>query len=362
MTSNKDIFITLISNESLSYFPQNRPSQFTNVLARQINLDNEEYEVGLLSANISLKKSVEQQLTFNDNDKVRLKIPEVSRDTIEIKGLSATPFPVAELITKLKNKTEVLNAVEFSVSYDAAETAYASVRVNIVGDGILKIDPLLANLLGFTSKRFLNGQHKATLPVNIPLLQKTNSSVQLEYLKYIDKSAKLEQPEDNSLDGLAEALHDAFSKAGETIFVTVNDKEDEINFSAQNKDVEFLIPDKLSKFFGSHLGAYYRGEVSLNIQTIQTRKQEELREHILCCVDLIDEQAYGGKEYPILRAIDIPSGSINTRLQTSFGTVMYYPLKRAHFESISVSLEILSSSSILGSEPASIVIHIRRKQ
>ncbi|CAL8135879.1 unnamed protein product [Orchesella dallaii] len=155
---------------------------------------------------------------------------------MQIGGYSDTLHPIEELITSLKNKTDVLNAVQFSVSYDAEGIAYASVTVNIDSNGILSIDQTLADILGFRDTVFKNGKHNAELQIDKTMLENlAPQTVTLRYSKDVVKSATINTPEDSSLDALAEVLHDSFAEAGETVFVTADDNEEFITFNAEQR-------------------------------------------------------------------------------------------------------------------------------
>ncbi|ODM92330.1 putative uncharacterized transposon-derived protein F54H12.3 [Orchesella cincta] len=158
---------------------------------------------------------------------------------------------------------------------------------------------------------------------------KTKQESQIQYVKYLKREIALETPPDNSLDALAEAIHDTFKSVGEEVLVTMDDKEEYMTFDIKKKFLQFQMPPSMAEYFGISTDFMFTKRTSL--YALQNREKLS-REHILCCVNLIDYQSYGGAEYPVIRVINIGGGTIKGRFQKTLDPVLYYPLIQQHFQ------------------------------
>jgi len=359
MTNSIDMYLSLISTDSLGYFPENSSTCFTNILTKD-HLFEGNFEIGLasISFNLEEKPKMEQVINLDKEDQITLRVPEVASDTVNINGSEDPVLPAETFLNTLTSAVSLLDAVKFSLSYDSLSKKFTSLIVNIANDGFVELDSNLSKILGFEQSTFTNGRHEAKKPFDEQLLQSTKAKAAIKYIKYIDKKIDIEEPSDDSLDAFCEALHKSFRKAGEDVYVTYDEVENFINFDLKKEHLEFQFPQKISDFL--KINSQYMFTKKVAIQVPPTFEEHSLN-HILCCTNLIDYQAYGSTEAPIIRIIDIGANSIKGRYSVSFSSIQYYPLTSKHFRAVTSTLVVKSAKYYIDLHPSTLVFHIRQK-
>jgi len=359
MTSLKEVYITLLSDDSLEYFPENSPSQFSNVLAHDIAVGAEEYEIGLVSLNLNLKENdtTKPKLEFDKDDKITMRIPSTSSDTVDINGTVDKLLPAASFITTLTTKFAFFGNINFSLDFVDETTSFVTAHVTLP-DGYVILESILAQILGFDQTIFKAGKYRASKPFNKDLLAITSAKAVVSYVKYEEKKFDLPQPEDDTLDGLAETIHKAFQDADETVFVTVDDEQEYMTFEAQKDYLEFKLPSKLCDWFGIPSSRMFSKKTSV---FVSNTKEHSSREHLLVCLNLVGYQAYGSQEFPILRTVTLDGLGIKSRFQKNYESVQYIPLLQSQFRTVSVTLILHSASVNFDIHPSSVVLHIRKR-
>jgi len=358
MANANSVYVTVLSDDSMEYFTLNTPSAFTNILSKEFNFEDG-FEVGLVSISIQLDNVPHKDdLIISDTDKIKLKVPQVSIDSIQLDGFKNDSLPVEQFINMLNGRVSIFNKVIFTINYSESGIQYANMKVN-VDDGFVVLDPHLSSILGFKKLKFEPGEHKAKSAINTELLINSRQSVSVQYIKYEEKLISIRKPLDNSLDSLCEALHLSFEDAGEEVFVALDNNETHINFDTKKEHLEFTLPYSISRYFEEEKNAVYSNGSSIQVNTYT---EEDSREHILCCNSLIESQPYGQKLFPILRIIDLNTIGIKGNISQIFDPVQYCPLMWQRFKSISTTLLIFSSNYKISDKPATLVFHIRKKE
>ncbi|ODM88779.1 putative uncharacterized transposon-derived protein F54H12.3 [Orchesella cincta] len=337
------------------------PESYSNVLAQDF-IGNSNLEIGLVSLNIALKEKdkTKPRLVFDSSDTITLKIPSTSSDSVEINGVVDAVLPAASFITTLNTKLSFFGNITFSIDFTNEDSAYITANVKISGGGYVILESILSQILGFDQMTFKSGRHKAKHQFNKSLLKATSVKTEISYVKYEEKHVTVQQPEDDSLDGLAETLHDSFRRGNETVFVTVDDKQEYMTFEVQKDHLEFLLPPKLCKWFQVPPSRIFSKKTSLFVGSEQPY-DEGSREHLLVCLNLVDYQAYGSRQFPIIRTINLEPTGIKGRLLKTFEVVQYLPLLQPDFRTVSVTLILYSTHLEFDNQPSSAVLHIRKK-
>ncbi|CAL8117545.1 unnamed protein product [Orchesella dallaii] len=311
-----------------------------------------------LSFNLEEKAKLHQQIKISSGDKITLLIPEIANDTVYIDGVIDAVLPAENFLNTLNNAVSLLNSVVFSISYDNDAKIFVKVKVNMANNGFVVLDATLVEILGFDKQKFTNGQHIAKVPFNEELLEATKHSAENKYIKYVEKQIDIVNPSDDSLDAFCEALYLSFRNAGEEIFVTLDQNENFINFDIRKDYLEFMFPKSISDYLRISSTFHFTKQISIQVPE---SFEEHSFNHVLCCSNLIDYQAYGSSEYPIIRLIDIGKEGIKGHFCVTFPSVNYYPLLYNHFKTVSTTFIVRSSKYDINLHPSTAVLHIRKK-
>ncbi|CAL8112140.1 unnamed protein product [Orchesella dallaii] len=302
------------------------------------------------------KQDISRELEYNQNDKIKLWIPNVSSDSFQIDGVIDIQFSEIEFLNLLNEKLIFFGLLSFSYDFNDDGDAYVTMKVTLKEHGYAILDRRLSSILGFNNTTFENGIHKGKRSFDRTLLKNTKQDTVVKYVKYTSKLIDFQEPSDASLDSVAEALHMSFKNEGEDVMVTVDDNEEYMEFDIKNIYVEFQLPASLSNYFLISSDHIFANRTSILLpHTIKLSN-----ENILCCVDLIDHQLYGNKEFQIIRNIYIENSAIKGQFQQCFESIQYFPLTKQVFRTATVSFTISSSKFTISSNPASVLFHVKK--
>ncbi|CAL8148936.1 unnamed protein product [Orchesella dallaii] len=179
----QDAYTTLLSTESVEYFPDNNSTNFTNILSKDHTFDTN-YDIGLVSISFNLEEKPQplQQIVISSEDKITLCIPEVARDTVYINGVVDAILLTEKFLNTLNNTVSLLNSVSFSISYNEKAEIYVKLTVKMANNGYVVLDSTLIEILGFDKTTVANGQHTAVKSFNEGLLETTNHKAENKYI------------------------------------------------------------------------------------------------------------------------------------------------------------------------------------
>ncbi|CAL8127892.1 unnamed protein product [Orchesella dallaii] len=297
------------------------------------------------------------EFQYKQSDKIKLLVPNISSDQFQIDGSVDIHFSDIEFLNLLSEKLLFFGIVKFSFDFNTDGDVYVVVNVTLGEYGYVILDRRLSNILGFENTTFENGTHRAKRVLDRTLLKNTKQSTVINYVKYTTKLIDFREPSDASLDSIAEALHLSFKAESEDVMVAVDDNEEYMEFDIKKDYLEFQLPESIADYFA--VSSDYR--FSKRTSLLLPKSTKPTRENILCCTDLIDHQLYGNQEFPIIRDVFIGESVIKGPFRRNFDSVQYYPLMKKVFRSVTVNFITSSSKFTIGSEPVSVLFHIRKK-
>jgi len=361
MTKN-DTYVTVLSNNSTNIYPMNTSYNFRNELSKECDFSDSDYEVGLVSMGLSLKEIPEKKHSFSpsNTEKITMLIPRESSDSIHIDGKVDLLLPTYNFINMLNAKTNLFNFATFTINVNEYDEEYIGINVSIPEDGVLLLDTNLSQILGFEQTMFRNGKHLSKNAFNKSFLKKVKGDSVIKYIKFEEKLIDIKEPKDESLDSIAEALHESFEAGGEEVLFMVNDNQTIMSVECKKDHFRFKFPPTIEDFFelGQNTLFVNTGEV-ITIK-IPGNLPGEAQECIYISTNLVEHQIIGSREMQVIRICELDSGAIKGRTVRNFIPVQYYPLAQPRFSSISCSLAISSNRFQIDTYPINLVFHIRQ--
>lgn len=249
MQPNKDSFIVVMhSAKSMQFFPNNKSSNFSNILPSNLRLDG--YDVALI------------QLHFYDNlQKTKPYVPivktnqdfftEAGQNQVLLHSLKGNRVNFTksynlygEFVTGLNSTFQAaeINA-KVTVTYSKGVPKAAVLNYTNSNKYSLYIDSKLAKILGFSATEFTPGEYKSDLSINqsdftlFPVTEEFHVSLQ----RWEVDTLELEQIQDPTLSDLGWSLIAAAAEKGHQISFKVKNSEGKliINLFGPNKYLVF---------------------------------------------------------------------------------------------------------------------------
>lgn len=358
-------YITLCSNADLSYFPKNNTSKFINKVLPSINLTPiGNFEVGVQSIsctpNINLASNTKQIIHFDSSQcelHIKKPIPQtysLTSSSWKLLGLTAN-----RLYAALTAAASNLLYIVFTQTYNENSDFFVTLTLSMPKDHILFMDPKLGKLLGFDQYIFSeNGVYTGKIFTQQSIDLYKQDSFELSIIKLEDLNIKLQTPEDDSLDALADSVNTVFEENNVDASFTIAGDEQSAQIVVNTAFMTVKFPPFLLEGLALPDGRVFKE--GTHIIDLSHLKLDNQRAHLLLCSNIIEERRYCSSLIPILRIIPFSQLS-------KTGYVEFHPIQYSTVNVQSVSeilIEILNDkfrSISLGSMPVTVTLHLRLK-
>jgi hypothetical protein len=336
-----DFYITLISNDSLRYYPHNSSSSFTNVLYRSISIDSCVYEVGVSELFTDIHSN-----TANTDDKVDEHALSVTTDPSSFFGISdhdniitivktfTTPIKYIKRDSKLTNffddfKTflDSRQKSEVKVTLSKTYTFGFSLPYTImtVEDPLeqyaLQIQESLAETLGFKQTVFPPGIYTSEFVQSVEAFTKipVGDPLTLRFIRQEVVRTEINEPDEHEVDALIENIVMSLKKEKLNVRMPLDDQSNILHVYIEGDGIRFTLPTQINTYLGlPPLYTFYKShdEVDLNhllssptitIASIPSKpqvKQEPLPiRNVLMFSSITEPMLFGSSAYSILRLV-----------------------------------------------------------
>lgn len=382
---DEETIITLVSDHSMDYFPDNSPSHFSNKLFKAIDFPEMCYEIAVTEIMyqeplppIERPPPEEQQLYFGV-------IPENNKALVHYgRGISLNHYKkssqtfdqwnsgLATSVTQNNNIYTTNHAtVRFMNLYEDNDVVKSIINVEFEKPDLKLVisPPIYAKILGFRTNEFSkSGEYISEDPVNPELweLLPDLDSVNISLERHFSKEILIEEPAQHEVELLINAIGAAFVLSGLKVLLDFDPETGilEVELGDQIKSVKF--PIVVNNEFGLDDEFIFTDRSTmLNIVYLKQARVERNRiyfptTNILMLTNLIDGKHYGSQCVPILRVF--PREHTNTIKHLVFDPLYFSCLTSSHLQNIEIKLVGDNFKPLIKSNtPTTVVLKIRRK-
>lgn len=355
-------YITLVSNESIKYFPLNSPKNFTNILASDISLKGD-YEVALstLIFDQNTTEISEKTIDLSADNKILVRIPEEIKYNFILNSPGDSYLADETILNVIReNFMKASKYVTLLTDYNSDGEARLKIKVLPSHAGLVVLDGELALAMGFTQQVFKTGEQIAEKSFDIKRTDKTKQQTFIKIIKFEKKELSVGEPSDMSIDSIAEIIVDAFEEAKKPVLVTADSNEDFLSIQYDEEYMTFTLPSPICNYLKIDPNTVF--EKGTSIINVQHLKQRVGNNHILCLSNIVDGQYYGGQILPILRIVPLRTDIKGTVIE-NFQPLFYVPVTQKHLKEINLKFSNIDFEKVVVGENKNLtaVLHFRRK-
>jgi len=349
--------IYLKSNESLEYFPDNQPHEFSNYLLRPLCIPSGGMEVGISEIFYTPKNQNYKVLPKPEDGLIICsRVPEVEK-TLNL------PRTESDFNDWVINSNIALTVDDFQVEINEDFTQ-PEVYIHIVNnnrDKTFVIPRNIAAILGFHETEFGPGQHAAVHPVsptsflNLPL--DGELSFKLTSLP-TPQTVTVNEPRVYSCESLVRSINEAFNSKNiplqfrasfqGTSVSTTDPTGWRLKFSPKIKHI-FSLPNDIEVKKGRNYSRFNFIQWDPRPYTL----------NVAC--DLVEPTSFGSKFVNFLRIFEQSEVYDKPRCE-KFNPVQYHPVCKSFFQTIKITiLDDFRNQYDFGDAPVTIALQFREK-
>lgn len=388
MDIQNDFYVSLFSDNSFEYFPNNNSSLFQNKLFTPITFSDGLFEIGLCQITYhepSVKPITPTPPSPVSPKKFDLFFPNTGDNVVTVYTYSEAEFHIKKISSGDMSAFNVhMNNIfiEFKVParfteiYDGQDEPTMKLYWNDA-TRTFRIQQDIADALGFDQLDFTMGEYKAKRRRNPqPYLDLPNDHTFVFICwKWIPTTVNVVEPSKYEFEYLLHAIIDALdshdheigliqSKSGDILFVKLKDPRKQIKFS---KKINSILGVDENYIFSQLSTTLYLPKETIAIgqpDDIIVPDQNPItnRNQIYVICNVIENQFVGSTSLPVLRILQ-RTNQTNVEISNIFTPVFYMTLKDSHVSYIQLSLinekfELLEKTSF----PTTAILHVRKKQ
>jgi hypothetical protein len=395
-----DFYITLISNDSLRYYPHNSSSSFTNVLYRSILIDSSVYEVGVSELFMDINSN-----TANIDDKADEHALTVTNDPSTFFGISDDDNIITIVktfttpIKYIKRDSKITNFFDdFKTFLDSRQNSEVKVSLSktytfgfawpytilTVEDPLeqyaLQIQESLAETLGFKqyvfppgiyTSEFVQSEEAFTkIPVGDPLT--------LRFIRQEVVRSEIKEPEEHEVDALIENIVMTLKKEKLNVRMPFDDQKNILHVYIEGDGIRFTLPTHINTYLGlSPMYTFYKSHDEIDLNHLlssptlfiapmpsipQVRHEPSPIRNVLIFSSITEPMLFGSSAYSILRLVSYPE-LINKGGHILFNPVNYQRVKDQDLTEIDITLKSDSFTVLRKSLlPTVVILHFRIAQ
>jgi len=393
---HEETYITVFSDNSLEYFPDNTNSSFRNLLYKPLITTGREMEAGLCEIFYTDKKVDEQQLEQDDqpsptffghfpSDNIFL-VYELRTQKSEYKKQAddMSSF-ITGLYTRMNNILK--GAVKMSNYYagNLAETNFSDIEFTDPTNKFqLSLSRNLADILGFKSTRLKKGHNRSELPQSQGALDKTSREEELLIIMqyYEQHDIKVTEPDNYLLEDLFIHINNAL--LDKEIDIQINIPPTKDKFIVNNSEGQYTIkfPSQINEALGlAPTFTFYKKRTELRLnpfppapgqpkpsnpilpQSLSAQDDDErMNSKIFVTTNLIEPTYFGSERSQVIRIFPRAIES-NKEQSVRFSPVYYFSTLNQELSSIHTKLMDEKNQELpFTSNPTTAIYHIRPKQ
>jgi hypothetical protein len=382
-----DIYVTLDSSSSPTYYPSNTSSNFTVQLAMPISLPPNVFEVGLSSIRFTQPPS-----TVAHTPTTTREISKIKKTFFSNVPQNATIYEYAEAdIAVRKPQNKEVDYLQLAIENEfKGSQASLLITEQVISEidskstltwadpekkRTLELPYEIARTFGFINTRFQPGRHISETFRDKMFYQSLPADKRFVFkVSYWTKSALLiSEPLSYSMESFISNLAESFRAAKHKIGFLKSKDNTTLTIKNFNTNTRFQLPNVVSKILGIDENFVFQQEKTVlilptslisaspeSIEPITVVNWADSNE-IYIHSDIIESQRIGSSVLPVMRIIE-PLNMPNTRALVEFKTVHYLPPSRLDMHNIQLSLKTKFGSAIPATDyPTIAVLHFRNR-
>lgn len=365
--------VTLVSDSSLKYFPDNNSTLFTNVLYKKIQLPEKLYQVALSEIfyeEAMIDRTQTQNTYFGTptaNNFVKVwdgqgVVTQHEKKTNNLQEWIAN----LERVFGILSLATVNVTIKLSVQKDETGKLKAKLHFQDLNNIYsLRIKPpKYAEMLGFKKSVFAPGNHLSENAVNEQEFAKfpIGDKITLQCTDESPKLLEISEPLERTQDALIANIIVSFITHGILVRMPISTNR-KLKVYIDQRNLRFQLPVIANRALRLPDEFIFEDkEITVDLNKIIPSTPKEYKEslQVLVMTSLIQEQFYGSKCLPILRIFKRPTDK--KKHQILFDPLYFHDLKYDTFHDIQITLVGESESQIAPADsPTTIVLQFRRK-
>lgn len=343
-TLSESFYVTFVSNNNIDYYPENKPTSFTNRLLKYF--EPSRYVVGLyqifysdkfspapVPAILSDIPSVPPDITyFGERDDDKLIVVKIKRYITLSTRKDEMSFPI--YIASYINRIETaFPFIKIFFDYEGEMEGKTTLKFEDTTNEFLEfeMDPKLALILGYDQNKFGPGTHIA--PSNMRKLEFESLNKYDELLSMAFKIASynisVDEPLiDHNLEGVLESCEEALETINIKVKFQLKDKNRIFYSKIETVDVVSIkLPPKVNEALGlEHIDFITPFTPPFLVPQNPPPKQNPSNVAFITCNAVIDTQI-GENSLSLLRVIERKESTTSTQHHLVFAPVLYQRLR-----------------------------------
>jgi hypothetical protein len=361
----ESFYITLQSNQSLHYFPNNTSTDYTVKLGKTLVFAPNSVEIGLSQLYFT---SEEKEKDENGNY-IEFKpkfFGNVTGDNVmQVKGRSQSGFEFEkknpDIVDFIKDFNEELGKRNYGVSFQLRVTEWGQVFVlnNTSEESVSFAMPQdLSHALGFVKSSFDYGSHEAEHEYSQSEYSKIEAGRFFEVDLFDTKAQPVivEEPAEYTIP----ELMDAINKALKPFKCKLDFEVSVLKFTSNRNGQMVKLSPEMSQFLGIQLDQWFHTQ-GMSVDANPYLVLPTISTFMLITSSCADDQLFGSALLPILRIFPIPATHGNA-VEYSFSPIQYVGLAGTEISQIRVQMiDDMFRPAPVAVQPSTVVLHLRHR-